>query len=268
MIQRIEQADGLDELMCMPAGEVALMLFDPPWGATKAKWDRPLDWRLWWPEIDRVLAPSGVRLAVLIVPDSPRRFAYDLVWKKNRKSGHLNAKRAPLRAHESLLVFGDSVSYSPQLTHGHPPMQPATRISKSELYGRETVTRSNAGSTDRYQSSVLEIDCVANDTATRIHPSQTPVELWRWLILAYSKPGDLVVDPCCGSGSAIQAARLEGRRGVGFESDPEMAAKAQRWLAGTDSPLFGRERSPAADSAARGSVSPHRAAADLRSAGR
>lgn len=241
--------DGCDGLLGLEAGSASLVLVDPPFGATRARWDRPLDWLRWWDAIDHALAPGRVavvfatlRAALKICARPARRFAYDLVWKKNRASGHLNARRAPLRAHELILVFGDSAReagcYEPQLTYGHAPMNAATRVSKSELYGRETVTSSNAGQTHRYQTSVLSFKSVANDTAGRIHPTQKPVELLRWLVRAYSRADELVVDPCAGSGATLQAARLEGRRAVGWENDPDIYGQARAWLDGTDSPLF------------------------------
>lgn len=244
---QILRGDGIQGLVRMPAQSVDLVCNDPPWGATKAKWDRPLDWRAWWAAIDHALAATGtlvvfgsVRLALTIIPLARRPFLYDLVWKKNRGTNHLNARKQPMRRHELLLVFGHARGYTPQFTYGHKPMEPATRISSSELYGRETVTTATAGATHRYQGSVLEIDTVSNDTKGRIHASQKPVPLCQWIVSAYSQPGDLVVDPTCGSGSLIQAARLEGRRAIGWENDAATHAKALAWLEGRDTPLFGR----------------------------
>lgn len=243
----IHHGDGIYGLTRLVPATVALVVNDPPWGATKADWDRPLDWGQWWGAIDYALAGDGVvvvfasmRLALTIIPLAPRRlpFLYDLVWRKNRATQHLNAKRQPLRAHEQILVFG-SHRYTPQFTYGHAPMEAATRVSKSELYGRETVTRSNAGATHRYQTSVLEIDTVSNDTAARIHPTQKPVPLLQWIVRAYSKPGELVADPTCGSGSLVQAARLEGRSAIGWEVNQKTARRAQDWLDGRDIPLLG-----------------------------
>lgn len=237
----IRCGDGIAGLRELRAGAATLCVTDPPWGATQAPWDRPLDWAEWWASIDHVLAPRGilavfasVRVAVEVVPRALRRFAYDMVWRKNRASGHLNARRAPLRAHELLLVFGDNARgeavYTPQFTDGHPPMHAATRISKSALYGRETVTSSKAGTTVRYATSVLDVDVVPNGSPVRIHSTQKPIDLLRWVVRAFSRPGDLVVDPACGSGALMHAARVEGRRSIGWEIDAEAAAK--RWLAG------------------------------------
>lgn len=242
--RHLHLGDGITGMLALAPGEAQLVLTDPPWGATKAIWDRPLDWRAWWAAIDHALAPTGtvavftsLRLALEIVPLASRPFAYDLIWKKNRPSGHLNAKRAPLRVHETVLIFGRG-SYNPQFTYGHAPMNQATRISKSELYGRETITTTTAGATHRYQTSILDVASVANDSEGRIHSTQKPVDLLRLLVRSYSSPGDLVLDPTAGSGAVLHACRFEGRSCIAWESHPPMFEAASAWLEGRDSPLF------------------------------
>ncbi len=63
------------------------------------------------------------------------------------------------------------------------------------------------------------------------HPTPFPVELPRRLILLYTRPGDVVLDPFMGSGSTAVAARLTGRDYVGYELSQEYCALAERRLA-------------------------------------
>jgi DNA modification methylase len=51
----------------------------------------------------------------------------------------------------------------------------------------------------------------------KIHPSQKPVSLLKQLIEIFTDPGDVVIDPCAGSGSTLRAASELGRRSYGFE---------------------------------------------------
>lgn len=60
----------------------------------------------------------------------------------------------------------------------------------------------------------------------RFHPTQKPVAVMAWLIEAMTNPGDLVVDPFCGSGTTGVAALRLGRRFLGIEIDPAFAATA------------------------------------------
>jgi hypothetical protein len=63
-----------------------------------------------------------------------------------------------------------------------------------------------------------------------------PVSLLRRIVSDYTKPNDLIVDPCSGGGSTLLAARLEGRRAIGAEIDPNTHAKALERLAGERAP--------------------------------
>jgi DNA modification methylase len=67
------------------------------------------------------------------------------------------------------------------------------------------------------QDSVLE---VPRSKASREHPTIKPVELVRGCIENSSAPGDVVLDPFCGSGTTLIACEMLGRRGFGVELDP------------------------------------------------
>lgn len=61
----------------------------------------------------------------------------------------------------------------------------------------------------------------------RFHPTQKPVAVMGWLIEAMTNPGDLVLDPFCGSGSTGVAALRLGRRFLGIERDADFAQVAR-----------------------------------------
>jgi site-specific DNA-methyltransferase (adenine-specific) len=56
-------------------------------------------------------------------------------------------------------------------------------------------------------------------TGNRLHPTQKPIEALTPLIEAFTTPGALVLDPFCGSGSTLMAARRLGRDWIGVELD-------------------------------------------------
>lgn len=61
----------------------------------------------------------------------------------------------------------------------------------------------------------------------KIHPAQKPVKLLKKLIETFTDPGDVVIDPCCGSGTTLRAARELGRSSYGFEIDRNFYQKAK-----------------------------------------
>lgn len=60
-----------------------------------------------------------------------------------------------------------------------------------------------------------------NHVEKTIHPCQFPIELIERLVLALTNPGDLVVDPYLGVGSAACAAVIHGRRAAGSDTSAE-----------------------------------------------
>ena len=53
----------------------------------------------------------------------------------------------------------------------------------------------------------------------KIHPTQKPVKLLKELISIFTDSGDVVIDPCAGSGTTLRAAYELGRNAYGFEVD-------------------------------------------------
>jgi site-specific DNA-methyltransferase (adenine-specific) len=64
----------------------------------------------------------------------------------------------------------------------------------------------------------------------KIHPTQKPVKLIQRLIEIFTDEGDVVIDPCAGSGSSLVAANNINRRGYGFEIKKEFHYKATKWI--------------------------------------
>ena len=61
----------------------------------------------------------------------------------------------------------------------------------------------------------------------KIHPSQKPVNVIKQLIEIFTDEGDVVIDPCCGSGTTLRAAHELGRSAFGFEIDRNFYTRAK-----------------------------------------
>jgi site-specific DNA-methyltransferase (adenine-specific) len=214
--------DCLDVMPTLPAASVDLILCDLPYGTTQNKWDSiiPLD-RLW-TEYWRIAKSNA---AIVLTAQAPfdkalgasclQHLKYEWIWSKKLATGHLNAKKQPMKAHENALVFYRSQStYIPQMTVGKPYTAKSGR--QSSNYGDQVeVVTENSG--ERYPRSVIEFD---HDRGLRVHPTQKPVALMEYLIRTYTNEGDIVLDNCMGSGTTGVACNNTGRKFIGIERDP------------------------------------------------
>lgn len=217
------EGDCLEIMAELPAQSVDLVLCDLPYGTTQNKWDSVLPFAPLWAAYNRVCSGAVVLTASqpftsALVMSNVDQFKHDWVWRKNKASGHLNANRAPLRAHESVLVFG-AATYNPQKTAGHKPGNYALRRTHTTNYGAQKPTE-YGGQTERYPTTIIDCPVVNNDSPERAHPTQKPVALMEYLIRTYTNEGALVLDNCMGSGTTGVACANTGRRFIGIEKDP------------------------------------------------
>ena len=221
----------------LPANSVDLLFADLPYGITQNNWDKLIPMDCFWKQAKRVCKPRTALVfttmqpfTALLVVSNIEWFRYEIIWKKNKVRGFLNAKRQPLRVHENVVVFyKDQPLYYPQMTTGHAAVHAYTKhTSDGTNYGTTKQGISGGGATTRYPTSVLDIPVVNNDSPERIHPTQKPVDLPAWFIRTYTLPGQLVLDPAAGSGSTLVAAKQLGRRFVGFENEEDTFEKAKR----------------------------------------
>jgi DNA modification methylase len=85
---------------------------------------------------------------------------------------------------------------------------------------------------DEFVDATVDLWDIPTESATRVgHPAPFPVELPRRLIELYTYRGDLVMDPFMGSGSTAVASVRTERHYVGFDTDEEYVALAERRIA-------------------------------------
>ena len=79
------------------------------------------------------------------------------------------------------------------------------------------------------------IDWTKDTKTEKIHPTQKPVELLERLIEIFTDEGEVVIDPCAGSGSTLIAANNKKRKAYGFEIKKNFFKEATRLLEQTKS---------------------------------
>ncbi len=229
IVNQIYFGDCLEVMKAIPDASIDLVIADLPYEITQNKWDQIIPFEPLWDAYKRICKKSAAIILTavqpftsLLVNSNLEMFRYDLVWRKNKKRGFLNAKKMPLRQHEDILVFYSKLpTYNPQKTTGHAPTHNFTKhTSDGTNYGKTKQGIKGGGSTERYPTSVLDFAVVNNDRSEeKIHPTQKPVELFEWLIRTYSNEGDLVLDNCVGSGTTIWACLNSRRTFVAIEND-------------------------------------------------
>ena len=160
---------------------------------------------------DKVLGMSNLKM-----------LKYEWIWKKNRGTGFMNAKKMPLKSHENVLVFYKKLpTYNPQKTVGEPYKR--INCSKRSLdkgnYSGNGLNPSHDTVSDgmRYPLSVLNFKVVERT----YHPTQKPVALFEYLIKTYTNEGDLVLDNVAGSGTTGVACQNLNRDFILIEKEPE-----------------------------------------------
>ena len=235
-LDKIYNEDCLEGMRRIPDGSVDAIICDLPYGTTCCKWDSVIPFEPLWEQYQRVLKQQGniVLFAAgmfthRLIASNTRGFRYKLIWKKNVPTGMCSAKTRPMKYYEEICVFGaPSATYNPQMKERVGKRKECYRY---DHYCADSHHLALGKVMKRYDpmkvqpSDILEFDVVPNRSG-KLHPTQKPVELIRYLIRTYSNPGDTILDNCIGSGTTAIAAMREGRHFVGFELNEEYFAKA------------------------------------------
>jgi len=186
-----------------------------------------------WLEWERILKPNGAwvftatnPLAANLINSKAGFYKYDWVWNKvNKFSGHLNKDRQPMRITELVLLFYRSQpTYNPQMRKGKPYVA-KSKGGKSNNYG-DQVNVTTVSNGDLYPINLLSIKGDRRGDEGRVHPTQKPVDLFRYLIKTYSNEGETVYDGYSGSGTTAIACIKEKRNFIGAEMNKEYFDKS------------------------------------------
>jgi site-specific DNA-methyltransferase (adenine-specific) len=217
------EGDCLELMTEIQDKSVDMILCDLPYGTTQNKWDSGIPLDKVWMCYERVIKDNG---AIVLTAQTPfdkvlgvsnlNLLKYEWVWQKNKATGHLNAKKAPMKAHENILVFYKKMPcYNPQMGNGRKYSNSHKPGDSGDNYGK--VGFSNVTDcTTRYPRSIIDFDV---DIKAEYHPTQKPVALFEYLIKTYTNEGELVLDNCMGSGTTGVACANTGRKFIGIEQD-------------------------------------------------
>lgn len=217
----------------LPDGSIDLLLQDTPFGCTQNEWDIKPNFAEMWPEWERIIKDNGAMIffgtqpfASELILSRTGLFRYDIIWYKALGTGHLNANKMPMRNHEHILVFYKSLpTYNPQMKVGKMRMKGSKKGNTTTNYGN---FNGKTSINDQYHPQSV-IDFTNGDRTTENdHPTQKPIDLFRYLIKTYTDEGETVFDGYMGSGTTAEACIIEKRNYIGSELNKEYFDLAQK----------------------------------------
>lgn len=216
--------DCLQVMKHLPGASVDMVLADLPYGTTQCAWDTIIPIEPLWREYLRIAKPEAAIVlcaaqpfASMLVASNPKHYKYEWIWEKGAATGFLNAKKQPLRAHESAQVFyRKQPVYNPRMTTGHERKTSKRKSVESECYGKD-LNLTEYDSTERYPRSVQFFS--SDKQTASYHPTQKPVAWMEFLVSTYSDQGAVVLDNTMGSGTTGVACMNLRRQFIGIEQD-------------------------------------------------
>ena len=212
-LDKIYNMDCLEGMKQIPDGSVDAIICDLPYGTTENEWDAVIPFEQLWEQYLRVAKPnapivlfSQMPFTVDIINSKRKIFRYEWIWQKEQGSGFMNANRMPLKIHENILVFYQSLPvYNPQREKSTIPLVKGKRVCVSTSKNYNHLIDRVPWNDDGYRMPNDIISIPRNKAEGRVHPTQKPVDLLRYLVRTYSNEGDTILDNCMGSGTTAVA---------------------------------------------------------------
>lgn len=225
---QLHNVDCLEFMRTLPDKSVDAIITDLPYGTTACSWDEIIPFAPMWEQVNRINKGAFVTTASQpftskLIMSNIESFRYEWIWEKNKATGHAMSKHRPMKSHENILVFGESL-YIPVMEAGKPYKQPRTnpkydhKINPAFRTGVNVKDNTEGG---RFPRSVINIKNAYYTDGEQEHPTQKPVSLFEYLIRTYTNAGDTVLDFTMGSGTTGVACMRAGRNFIGCDNDTE-----------------------------------------------
>src|SRR5262247_3381772 len=248
---RVLIGDCVAEMAKLPAQSVDLVFADPPYNlqlqgdlkrpddsrvdAVDDAWDKFASFsayddftRAWLAVCRRVMKPTATLWVIgsyhnifrvgSILQDLRFWILNDVVWRKSNPMPNFRGRRFT-NAHETLIWAAREAG------------------GKGYTFNYEALKAGNDGVQMRSDWTIAL--CTGEErlkagNGKKLHPTQKPEALLARVILASSRPDDLVLDPFCGTGTTGAVAKRLGRRFIGFEREAAYAAAAEKRMAAVE----------------------------------
>src|SRR6202522_3520483 len=245
---RVLIGDCVAEMAKLPAASVDLVFADPPYNlqlqgdlkrpddsrvdAVDDDWDKFSSFsayddftRAWLTACRRVMKPSSTLWVIgsyhnifrvgAVLQDLGFWILNDIVWRKSNPMPNFRGRRFT-NAHETM-IWATRDPAARQYTFNYE----ALKAGNEDIQVRSDWTLALCTGEERLKGGDKK----------KLHPTQKPEALLARVILAASRPEDVVLDPFCGTGTTGAVAKRLGRRFIGIERDPGYAALARERIA-------------------------------------
>lgn len=227
--------DCLEVMKDIDDKSIDMILCDLPYGTTACKWDVIIPFDELWLHYNRIITDCG---AILLFGTEPfasqlrisniEMYKYDWCWVKNDATDAMNAKNKPMRKVEKIMVFSHAdianrskckMIYYPQ------GLVPCKKKRVGNDYGKtggsfKTYRPSHAPyiqTLTGYPCDLLYFD----KDKEKLHPTQKPVNLLKYLIKTYTSENALILDNCAGSGTTGIACKNTNRNFILIEKEQQ-----------------------------------------------
>lgn len=249
---KIYGLDYTDYLKILPKNSVDLAIIDPPYNLKKAEWDMFIsreaflsftyDW------IDKTL-PTMKETGTVYIFNTPDNAAFILqhllkrglkfqnwiTWYK--KDGFTYSKKKYISNQETILFFTMSDNYTFNADEIRTPYHSTSRIAHAQKVGiLKNGKRWFPNPNGKLASDVWEFSSerhknkVNGKVMRQAHLTPKPLDMVERMVLASSKPDDLVMDCFIGSGTTAVAAKKHSRHFTGTENNKEYLKIAEERL--------------------------------------
>lgn len=165
----------------------------------KQNWDSVINLEEFWTQIARlskskdtpILMFCSMRFFIQLAKSNEKHYQYSYIWKKPRGTNFMDANRKPLQDFEVIAVFAKQRPY---------------------FLRKE----------GKCATTTLEFPIPSN----KKHPTEKPIDLYKWLIERYCPEGGTILDPTAGSCNSCFAAWELDRHAIGIEKDNEFYKNA------------------------------------------
>lgn len=229
--------DCLEQMRNIKDNSIDCIICDLPYGTTNCKWDIIIPFEDLWKEYNRISKNTTPIFLFGIEPFSSairmsnlKDYKYDLYWYKTLCSNFMMGKKQPFFKIETISVFyKNSPTYNPIMREGKPYEIKESHVEQRGMQQKYNIKKKSdiVNKGERFPDNLLKFNSLGSG---KLHPTQKPLDLIKYIINTYTNEGDLILDNCMGSGTTGVACKELNRKFIGIEKDEKYFEIAKKCI--------------------------------------